>query len=211
MTRHPRTPILGWDIGGVNTKAVRIDPPISVARPGAPSLRSASMPFEIQRDPEALPSVLRSLATELEHAEGWPHAVTMTAELSQAFRTKREGVAFVLDAMARAFPADPVHVYTVEGRFVTPAAATADPLAVAASNWAATAALVARFVPDGILVDIGTTSTDIIPLEGGRIAARRPHRSRAPPEPVSSSTPAQSGRRRRRCSARSRCGTDTRA
>ena len=36
----------------------------------------------------------------------------------------------------------------------------------------ATATLVAGFVPDGILVDIGTTSTDIIPLEGGRVAAR---------------------------------------
>jgi probable H4MPT-linked C1 transfer pathway protein len=172
MTRHAGTPILGWDIGGVNTKAVRIDPSISAAGSGAPSLRSASMPFEIQRDPEALSSVLRSLATELEHAEGWPHAVTMTAELSQAFRTKRQGVAFVLGALARAFPADPVHVYTVDGRFVTPAAATADPLAVAASNWVATATLVARFVPDGILVDIGTTSTDIIPLKGGRVAAQ---------------------------------------
>jgi probable H4MPT-linked C1 transfer pathway protein len=55
---------------------------------------------------------------------------------------------------------------------VTPAAAAADPLAVGASNWVATATLVGRFVPDGILVDIGTTSTDIIPLEGGRVAAR---------------------------------------
>jgi len=172
MTRQARTPIFGWDIGGVNTKAARIDSPGSAAGSGAPLLRSASMPFEIQRNPDALLSVLRSLATELGHAEGWPHAVTMTAELSQAFRTKRRGVAFVLGALARAFPADPLHVYTVDGRFVTPAAAAADPLAVGASNWAATATLVARFVPDGILVDIGTTSTDIIPLEGGRIAAR---------------------------------------
>ena len=171
MTRHARTPILGWDIGGVNTKAARIDPPRGGAGSGAPSLRSASMPFEIQRDPDALLSVLRSLATELGHAEGWPHAVTMTAELSQAFRTKRQGVAFVLGALARAFPADPLHVYTVDGRFVTPAAATAHPLAVAASNWAATAAFVSRVVPDCILVDIGTTSTDIIPLEGGRSVA----------------------------------------
>ena len=172
MTRHTCSPILGWDIGGVNTKAARIDPAGGAAGSGAPSVRSASMPFEIQRDPGALVSVLRSLASELEYAEGWPHAVTMTAELSQAFRTKRQGVAFVLGALARAFPADPLHVYTVDGRFVTPAAAAADPLAVGASNWVATATLVGRFVPDGILVDIGTTSTDIIPLEGGRVAAR---------------------------------------
>ena len=172
MTRDARPPILGWDIGGVNTKAARIDPSGSAGGSGTPSVRSASVPFEIQRDPEALQWVLRSLASELGHAEGWLHAVTMTAELSQAFRTKREGVTFVLGALARAFPADPLHVYTADGRFVTPAAAAADPLAVAASNWAATATLVGRFVPDGILVDIGTTSTDIIPLAAGRVAAR---------------------------------------
>jgi probable H4MPT-linked C1 transfer pathway protein len=172
MTRDARVPILGWDIGGVNTKAARLDPPAGAAGAGSPSVRSASMPFEIQRDPDALVSVLRSLASQLGHAEGWRHAVTMTAELSQAFRTKRQGVAFVLGALARAFPVDPLHVYTVDGRFVPPAAAAADPLAVGASNWVATATLVGRFVPDGILVDIGTTSTDIIALEGGRGAAR---------------------------------------
>ena len=39
-----------------------------------------------------------------------------------------------------------VHVYTVDGRFVTPAEARARPLEVGASNWAATATLVARLV-----------------------------------------------------------------
>ena len=43
---------------------------------------------------------------------------------------------------------------------------------MAASNWAATAALVARTTPDAILIDIGSTSTDIIPLVAGRVAAR---------------------------------------
>jgi (4-(4-[2-(gamma-L-glutamylamino)ethyl]phenoxymethyl)furan-2-yl)methanamine synthase len=172
MTRDARPPVLGWDIGGVNTKAARLDRSSGPAGNGTPSVRSASVPYEIQRDPGALPSVLRALAAGLGRQDGWPHAVTMTAELSQAFRTKREGVACVLGALATAFPNDPQLVYTVDGCFVTPAAAAADPLAVGASNWAATAALVGRFVPDGILVDIGTTSTDVIPLEGGRVAAR---------------------------------------
>ena len=119
MTRHARTPVLGWDIGGVNTKAARIDP----RRRGA---RAMPQRVDALRDPagsrRARPrcSVARAAAGR---RRGWPHAVTMTAELSQAFRTKREGVAFVLDALARAFPGDPVHVYTVDGRFVTPAAA----------------------------------------------------------------------------------------
>ena len=72
----------------------------------------------------------------------------MTAELSQAFRTKREGVGFVLDALEAAFPAARLQVYTVDGRFVGPAEARARPLSVGAANWAATASLVARIRPD---------------------------------------------------------------
>ena len=167
MTRRPRAPVFGWDIGGVNTKAARLE-----NGDGAPSVRGVSAAFEIQRDPAGLVPTLGSLAAGLGRTDGCMHGVTMTAELSQAFRTKREGVEFVLDAVAAAFPADAVRVYTVEGRFIEPAEARSHPLAAAASNWMATASYVARTVPDGILIDIGTTSTDIIPISGGRVAAR---------------------------------------
>jgi (4-(4-[2-(gamma-L-glutamylamino)ethyl]phenoxymethyl)furan-2-yl)methanamine synthase len=167
MTSQAR-PVLGWDIGGVNTKAVRVESPTDQLS----ELQSASAPFEIQRNPGALAHTLSALAGTLGRADGWWHAVTMTAELSQAFRTKREGVGVVLDAVATAFPADPIRVYTVDGRFVSPADARAHPLEAGASNWVATATLVARLIPDAILVDIGTTSTDIIPIAGGTVAAR---------------------------------------
>jgi probable H4MPT-linked C1 transfer pathway protein len=151
--------VIGWDIGGVNTKAALV-----------PSLESLSLPFEIQHDPGALGATLRTLADALD-ADGRPHAITMTAELSQAFRTKREGVGVVLDALESAFPGGDLHVYAVDGRFLAPAEARQCPLEVAASNWAATARLVGRFVPDCILVDIGTTSTDVIPIVKGEVAA----------------------------------------
>jgi probable H4MPT-linked C1 transfer pathway protein len=156
---HITSRVLGWDIGGVNTKAVLF-----------PLLESRSVPFEIRHDPSALGPMLRGLAREL-GAEGAPQAVTMTAELSQAFRTKREGVGVVLDGVEAAFPGAELHVYTVGGRFLTPAQARSLPLEVAASNWAATARLVARFVADCILIDIGTTSTDIIPIARGGVVA----------------------------------------
>ena len=154
------TPVLGWDIGGVNTKAVRW-----------PELLVRSAPYEIQRDPAVLVPTLRGLAAELGWAPEWPHAVTMTAELSQAFRTKREGVGFVLGAVEQAFPGAEVLVYSVGGEFLSPSEARRRPLEVAASNWAATARLVARALPDCLLVDIGTTSTDIIPVAGGQVVA----------------------------------------
>jgi probable H4MPT-linked C1 transfer pathway protein len=155
--------VVGWDIGGVNTKVARVS--------GGELLGALSRPFEIQRDPGALAGVLRELAREIGAEPGDAHAVTMTAELSQAFRTKREGVACVLDAVEAAFPGADINVFTVDGGFVDPAAGRREPLAVAAANWAATARLVAESHPDALLIDIGTTTTDIIPIVGGRVAA----------------------------------------
>jgi hypothetical protein len=95
----------------------------------------------------------------------------MTAELSQMFRTKREGVGFVLDAVATAFPLADIGVFAVDGRFLVPEDARRQPLIVAAANWAATSRLVADRHRDALVVDIGTTTTDIIPIVDGQVTA----------------------------------------
>jgi hypothetical protein len=155
--------VLGWDVGGAYVKAAVVD-----AEAGGRRVHTASRPFEIWRDKHALPDVLRALAAELPAAESV--AVTMTAELSDVFRTKREGVGFVLDAV-EAVSRAPIRVFTTTGAFVDTATARARPLDAAASNWVATAMLVGRFVPEALLVDIGSTTTDVIPVTGGRVAA----------------------------------------
>ena len=158
--------MLGWDIGGANIKAARVE--IEHGRPSRP--RAVSVPLEMRRESAALVPTLRRLAAAL---GGGPvtHAVTMTAELSQAFRVKREGVGFVLDALAEAFPDERLKIYGVGGRFLDPAEARERPLEVAAANWAATARFVGQQMADCLLVDIGTTSTDIIPIAAGEPAA----------------------------------------
>ena len=149
--------VLGWDIGGVNTKVARVA--------GARVLAAHAAPYELQRDPAALAPLLAHLARDLGAGAADPHGVTMTAELSQLFRTKREGVAFVLDAVAAAFPDACVRVWSVDARWRTPAQARREPLAVAAANWAATAHVVGRLCTDCLLVDVGSTTTDIIRRE----------------------------------------------
>ena len=156
--------VIGWDIGGVNTKVACVS--------GGRVLDARSHPFEIQRDPAALAPLLVQLAQAIGARPADAYGVTMTAELSQYFRTKREGVAFVLDALRSAFPAAHIRVYAVDGRWLDVDDARRDPVAVAASNWAATARLVAETYPEVILIDIGTTTTDIIPIVGGSVAAR---------------------------------------
>ncbi len=156
--------VLGWDIGGANIKAAHL-----TWDAGPAAVRSASRAFEIWRRKEALPEVLEAMSRELPSAE--VTAVTMTAELSDVFRTKREGVTFVLEAVSRVAPHPPL-VFSTDGTFVDVATAQDRPLAVAASNWAATALLAVRYVSDAILVDVGSTTTDIIPIHTGQLAAR---------------------------------------
>jgi (4-(4-[2-(gamma-L-glutamylamino)ethyl]phenoxymethyl)furan-2-yl)methanamine synthase len=154
MTRNT----LAMDIGGANTKAAWFD---------GESLRTLSRPFEVWRDPEALAGVLRELAADPADAV----AITMTAELSDAFRTKREGVRFVLDAAQDALGERPILVLTTAGELVAADEARARPWDVAAANWVATVLAVAGAHPDALLIDVGSTTADVVPIAGGRVAA----------------------------------------
>src|SRR3954451_3118737 len=159
-TRMPAT--LAVDIGGANTKAAWLD---------GTSLRTVSRPFEVWRDRPALSGVLREVAAEVAAGPTDAVAITMTAELSDAVRTKREGVAFVLEAAEDALADRPLSVLTTAGELVSMEAARARPRDVAAANWVATALAVAGAHPDALLIDIGSTTTDIVPIAGGRVAA----------------------------------------
>lgn len=157
-------PILGWDVGGANVKVAR------VGDGGAPAPAVLERPFALWREPHRLPAVLSEVAARVGGARAM--AVTMTAELADCFATKREGVAFVIDAFRTAFPASELWVYGVDGRFRSAETARRQPHQVAAANWMASATLVARTYPDALLVDVGSTTTDIIPIVAGRVVSR---------------------------------------
>lgn len=157
-------PILGWDVGGANVKAALLRPD----RRCEPTV--VERPFALWRDPSRLPAVLTEVSERLGGSPSM--AVTMTAELADCFDTKRAGVAFVLEAFRTAFPGIEPSVYGLDGRFRSVDAARRRPLMVAAANWRASATMVARTFPDALLVDVGSTTTDLIPIVSGRVAAR---------------------------------------
>jgi len=153
--------VIGLDIGGVNTKAVWRD---------RDALRTVLRPYDVVRDPGALTAVVRDVVAELAGEPPELVALTMTAELSDEFRTKREGVAFVLDAVEAAVPGR-VLVFTTAGELVSSAEARARPLDVAAANWVAGALAVGARHPDALMLDVGSTTADVIPIAAGRVAA----------------------------------------
>jgi probable H4MPT-linked C1 transfer pathway protein len=148
---------LGLDIGGANLKAARAD---GSAR---------TVPFELWKQPKELPRRLAALVAAMD-GRGDRLAVTMTAELCDCYPTRAFGVRAVLDAVAAVADERPVVVWGLDGSLHPLDEARAEPTRVAASNWLAVATLAARLLPDGpgILIDIGTTTTDLIPLADGR-------------------------------------------
>jgi (4-(4-[2-(gamma-L-glutamylamino)ethyl]phenoxymethyl)furan-2-yl)methanamine synthase len=154
--------VIGLDVGGANTKAVW--------RNGG-ERRTVSRPFEVWRDREALEAVLREVVEGVAPEPVEAVALTTTAELSDAFRTKREGVGFVLDAVEAAFGGPKMVAFTTAGEVVPFAEARERAPEVAAANWLASALAVAALYPDALMIDVGSTTADIVPIAAGRVVA----------------------------------------
>jgi probable H4MPT-linked C1 transfer pathway protein len=151
---------LALDIGGANLKA-------------ADGLGYASIrPFALWRQPGRLAEELAQLICASPPCERI--AVTMTGELADCFATKADGVRQILAAVTEAAGSRTVAVYQSNGEFTSVCDAASKPVLVAAANWHALASFAGRFVPDaaGLLIDIGSTTTDIIPLADGHAGAR---------------------------------------
>jgi uncharacterized hydantoinase/oxoprolinase family protein len=145
--------VIGLDVGGANTKAVW--------RNGN-ERRALSRPFEVWRDREALAAVLREVVAGVAPEPVDAVALTTTAELSDAFRTKREGVGFVLDAAEAALGGPELLAFTTAGEVVSFAEARARAPEVAAANWLASALAVAHVYPDALMIDVGSTTADAV-------------------------------------------------
>ena len=148
--------ILGLDIGGANLKAATADK------------QAVSVPFPLWKQPEKLPSALTDLVAQFPDVEEL--AVTMTGELCDCFETKRHGVEAIIAAVRRASGGRTIRVWSTDGVFLDSEEAKRNPMKVAAANWHALATLAGQYVPHGraILIDVGSTTTDIIPILDGK-------------------------------------------
>lgn len=152
--------VLGLDIGGANLKAAHT------------CSAAVVRPFELWKQPGSLGDALRGLIAGLPPFDLL--AVTMTGELCDCFETKQDGVNAILDAVATAAGALPVRVWRTDGTFAEIPAARATPLATAAANWLALATFAGRHAPEGpgLVIDVGSTTTDLVPLRDGRPVPR---------------------------------------
>ena len=158
--------IIGWDIGGANVKAARLL--FSDGR--AESGRAVRRYFELWNNARGLRQLLKEIYGDLGPADAM--ALTMTGELCDAFDSKAEGVACIINAVKEAAHDIPLYAIDDNGRLVCPDGSKSDLLALAATNWIATAQVLASRQPNGLLIDIGSTTTDLIPIVDGKVATQ---------------------------------------
>jgi len=151
---------IGLDVGGANLKVAD----------GCGYARSE--PFPLWKQPEGLSVGLERLLASTTADLGVDRchqrlALTMTGELADCFWTKAEGVQAIVCAVEQAGQGRHVQVYLTDGRFVAANVAVEKPLLSAASNWHALARFACRYCQDesGLLIDIGSTTCDIVWLD----------------------------------------------
>ncbi len=151
---RPRSDVLALDVGGANLKAAD----------GRGWTHSE--PFAMWREWRRLPdAVARIIGT----AGPCRVVATMTGEIADCFPSRAAGVGHIVSAIVAAAEASGCEepgIYLTSGRIVPPPDACARPLEAAASNWHAVARLAAAHATHdrAMLIDIGSTTGDVVPL-----------------------------------------------
>lgn len=152
------SPLIGWDIGGAHVKAsLLVDGAIrDVAQWAAPLWQGLS-------HLDAAVAAARARWPEFDAAR---HGVTMTAEMTDLFPHREAGVRGLVEQLGQHLGAG-ARFFAGAADWPSAADAAARWRDIASANWLATAQQVGARQPDALLVDIGSTTTDLIPLRGG--------------------------------------------
>ncbi len=152
--------VAGWDIGGAHLK-------MALCENGVVT-HAATLKTSMWLGIDEVRKGLETLRTEV--PAGAANAFTMTAELSDGFANRGEGVEGILTLIEEEFGVEHTRIYAGRAGFADTAHARDLATEIASANWHATAALAAGMVGEALFVDMGSTTTDILALRDGKVA-----------------------------------------
>lgn len=145
------TIVAGYDVGGAHLKVARVENGKLAA------VRQIACP--LWQGIDQLDSALAEATPIVGNAA--IHAITMTAELTEIFDSREHGVITLLQRLRERIEGE-IRVFAGLKGFPDIAAAHSDPLSVASANFLATARAIAVRQPRSLLIDMGSTTTDIL-------------------------------------------------
>ncbi len=158
-----RPTIIGWDIGGAHLKVVVLDV-------NGVQLNCIQLPCALWRGFNELELGIKAVfsQTGLQPHEVL-HAVTMTGELVDLFPNRYTGVCEIAK-YAVGLLGQNTFFYAADNGLVQLDEVAENASQIASTNWHASASLLAKYVNNALLIDIGSTTSDIIPIAHGKVA-----------------------------------------
>jgi probable H4MPT-linked C1 transfer pathway protein len=141
--------VIGLDIGGANTKLASSDGKVTELH-YLPLWKNTTLCL-----------VLKEIAERLRPEKV---ALVMTGELADCFEDKEQGIRFIKGAVETTFGAGNTFCINSKGMFQD---GNENLRELAAANWAASARLIGKEIGDCLFVDMGSTTSDIIPIISG--------------------------------------------
>jgi (4-(4-[2-(gamma-L-glutamylamino)ethyl]phenoxymethyl)furan-2-yl)methanamine synthase len=166
---------VGWDIGGAHLKVVLLE--------DGKLINAIQRPCELWRGLDRLEASIKSILKKFNVQQiAASHAVTMTGELVDLFENRREGVIAISNLISELLGKETqfyVAQMPYQNQFATDnqhrsfvglESVSKHAERIASANWYASASFLAKYVPNALFVDMGSTTTDIIPIVAGRVA-----------------------------------------
>jgi len=155
--------IVGWDIGGAHVKAAVISAGKIIA--------VYQQPCPLWKGLDQLQHAVNTIMQELA-GSSLCHAITMTGELVDLFDNRDDGVKQIIQTMTDLLPGSEILVFAGQQGFLKPSRIEAGHyLSIASANWLASASFAAQKTGNGLFVDCGSTTTDILLLKDGQVLA----------------------------------------
>ena len=156
---------MGWDIGGAHVKAAVINPSGKV-------VAVYQQPCPLWKGLDQLQGAVTRILQETSGMHD-RHAITMTGELVDLFENREEGVQQIIDTITALLPQRRCLVFAgLQGFLEAEQVEAIHYQAIASANWLASASFAAQKVGSGLFVDIGSTTTDILLLNDGKVLAQ---------------------------------------
>ncbi len=156
--------IIGWDIGGAHVKVAIVH--------GRNVVDVAQYPCALWRGISGLEEVVGRILHQ-HRTQRVCHAVTMTGELADCFPGRDEGVRQILEVLTVGINPESLYVFAgTEGLLAFDRVNCARYPNIASANWLASAVYVAQLVDSAVLLDIGSTTTDVAIVQAGEVRAK---------------------------------------
>jgi (4-(4-[2-(gamma-L-glutamylamino)ethyl]phenoxymethyl)furan-2-yl)methanamine synthase len=152
---------IGWDIGGAHLKMASID------HDGAVNFAN-QLATPLWQGLDSLENAMSEMHNKITE-DSVTHTITMTAELADIFKDRATGVKELAGFLGNHFKKEAFQLYAGNSGLIKADQANSYITDIASANWHATASFVAQTINQGVLIDIGSTTTDIIPFASGQL------------------------------------------